>query len=544
MQLAHVIMIVTLALSGSAHAAPTPTLPRLGVTTHFSQGWPISLLDRANTIGVKTIRDSLHWPVIEKARGVYDFSAKKTAHIDRACKLGMTVLLGIEPRNPLYDSNLTANSPTARLAYANYIRAIADRYSGCVVAVEIGNEINGQGGMTGPAAANRAAAHTALLKDVYQRVKPAHPDLAILGGSTNSIGTGFLKTLFEAGALDYMDGVAVHPYRKDPEIVDWELARLNAVMARIGTVKPIWVTEFSREFAKPADAAPFFLKMLSLMHSAGISHTYWYALVDQTWFPTMGLLTLPGAEKPASQAFAFAATRLAPFGRATRVDHGDPTLFHFRYGPDTHVVWGTRRAIEVSQSARFRSANGSIRAPISETSDEPVIIEDVADIRFAEAQILADSQYGFASPPLSWFARSKTGALTGLVPIDWKWTSYLGHRTVPQMIVNPAGIGPAGTYSAVVRFTSNRSVSAVVSVCLSPLGKYGDGVTATLMHNDKSIWSGKIGVLTGKQVSNVSVALQSGDRVDLVIAPNANAAGDRMAYRFRINRSAVDAPDC
>ncbi|MCC5611744.1 hypothetical protein LC612_34675 [Nostoc sp. CHAB 5834] len=62
MQLAHALMVGTLALISSALAATPPT--RLGVTTHFSQGWPISLLDRANAIGGGTIRNSLHWPVI------------------------------------------------------------------------------------------------------------------------------------------------------------------------------------------------------------------------------------------------------------------------------------------------------------------------------------------------------------------------------------------------------------------------------------------------------------------------------------------------
>lgn len=541
MKLLHVMML-TLALSASAQAQDAK--PRLGVTTHFSQGWPISLIDRAKNIGVGTIRDSLHWAVIEKSPGIYDFSGKNGLHITRACAAGMTVLLGIEPRTRIYDANMTAHSPTARAAFANYIRAIADRYAGCVIAVEVGNEINGNGGMTGVAAVNRAASHTALLRAVYERVKPAHPDLAILGGSTNAIGTGFLQNLFAAGALDYMDGVAVHPYRRDPEGVDWELARLNAAMKRAGSIKPIWVTEFSRDFAKPAEAAPFFLKMLSLMHAAGVSRTYWYALIDQTWFPTMGLLTLPGEAKPGSRAFAYAATQLVPLGQARRIDHNDPALFHFRYGPTTHVVWGARRSISVGTNARFRHADGSNKPPISQLSDEPVIIEGVADISFGTAQILADSRYGFASPPLSWFARSKTGALLPLAPIDWKWTSYLGNKAVPQMIVNPAGIGPAGQYGALVRYTADQPARAVASFCLAPLGKFGDGVTVALMQNTKQLWSGRVGVLTGKQVSQVPVTLQMGDQVDLVITPNANAAGDRMAYRFRITRSAIDVADC
>ena len=541
------ILFLTLIVSASAQvpgvqAQNNPN--RIGVTTHFSQGWPISLIDRATFIGVGTIRDSLHWPDIEKSPGVYDFSIKKTQHITSACAAGMTVLLGIEPRNPLYDSKLTAHSPGAQLAYANYIKAIADRYPGCVVAIEVGNEINGSGGMTGPAATARAASHTALLKAVFQRVKPSHPDIAILGGSTNAIGTGFLKSLFAAGALDFMDGVAIHPYRRDPEAVDWEIGRLKDAMQEAGKLRPIWVTEFSRDFVQPADASIFFLKMLSLMQSAGVKDIYWYALIDQIWFPTMGLLTLKGAEKPGSRAFSYAANHLVPKGLARRIDHADPALFHFRYGPTTHVIWGTRRTISVGPNARFRDAEGNMIPNMSEVSETPVIVEGTTTLQFGNAEILADSQYGFPNAPLSWFALNKTGALLPLAPIDWKWTSYLGNKAVPQMIVNPAGIGPSGKYSSLVRYTADRSTAAIASFCLAPLGKFGDGVTAAIQHNGKQIWSGPVGILSGKRAAHVPLRLQVGDNVDLVLSPNANAGGDRMAYRFRISLSAFDIADC
>jgi hypothetical protein len=537
-----VFFVSALVATGNAQAQTKPE--RLGVTTHFSQGWPIALMDRAKTIGVKTIRDSLHWPVIEKVPGQYDFSGRKALHVTRACAAGMTVLLGIEPRNPLYDASKTAHSPAARAAFANYVRAIADRFPGCVTAIEIGNEINAKNGMIGPAAVDRAVSHTALLRAVYERVKPAHPNLAIIGGSTNAVGTGFLAKLFAAGALNYLDGVAVHPYRPEPESVDWELARLNAAMLKAGKVKPIWATEFSRDFVSPADAAPHFLKMLTLMQGAGVSNIYWYALIDQKWFPSMGLLSSSGGDKPASRAFAYAATNLVHQGPAQRVDHRDPTLFHFRYGPTTHVVWGTRRSFSVGTAARFRRADGSAIAAVGELSNDPIIIEGSADVNFGAAQVLADSQYGFGNPPLTWFARSKTSALLPLSPIDWTWTSYLGTRPLRLMVVNPAGIGPAGAYSALVRYTADQTVSGVSSVCLSPLGIKGDGVSASILHNGQLRWSGRVGPLTGKKLAQASVNLKAGDNVDLIIAPNANTVGGRMAYRFIVSRTAADAADC
>jgi hypothetical protein len=520
---------------------------RLGTTTHFSQGWPITLLDKAKRIGVTSIRDSLHWPVIEKTRGQYDLSDGKTRHIRLACAAGMTVLLTIEPRNPLYDGGTTAYSAEGRTAYANYVLAIADRFKGCVTAIEVGNEINGRNGITGPAAQDRIASHLALLRSVYGRVKPTHSELQLLGGSTNAIGTGFLAKLFEAGALSAMDGVVVHPYRRKPEGVEWEIARLVSAMQRTGEIKPIWATEFSRDFVKPDDAAPFYLKMLCLMTAAGVDNTYWYALVDEKWFPTMGLLTTPGGAKPASRSFSYAASQLAPMGRANRIGT-DPTLYHFRFGRERSIIWGGRRAMKVTGNAVFRRADGTIVLGPTEVNEDPIIVEGPAIISFGPAEVLADSLYGFGQEPLSYFARNTKGAIAPIVPIDWIWGSYLGAPGNGAMIVNQQSIGPTGTskagLAAVVRFTSSSTSSAIASLCLSPKVLKGVGVMASISHNDKIVWQGIISQATGKQLGQATIPLKPGDSIDFAVNPGNSLGPARMDYRYRVSRTAKDVATC
>lgn len=528
----------------SSIQVPAPDHVTSGVTTHFSQGWPAKLTANAAALGVTTIRDSLHWAQIEQTPGVYTFTAANSGHVQRACDAGMKVLLGIDPRNKIYDSGTTAFSAAARSAFAGYILAIADRYPGCVVAVEVGNEINIKAMVTGAAAVNPAASHTALLRTIHERVKPGHPDLAILGGSTNTIATGFLIKLFDAGALAWMDGVVVHPYREDPEGIDRDLGRVQAAMARAGTVKPIWATEFSREFASPTDAPAYLLKMTALMESAGVGDHFWYALIDQKWFPTMGLLTLQGGAKPASRAFAFATGTLAPLGPARRIDHGDPTLFHFRYGPATHVVWGARRTLTAGAAARFFDAEGDPAPRPAEVGDEPLVVTGVTDLSFGPSQVLADSLYGYGQAPLQWIARRQTGREFPLAPIDWQWASYLGNAAMPQMMVNPRGLGPVAGTSVVVRYTADRAGEFVASYCLAPRGTTGDGVTASIMLDGARLASEQIGPLTGPRQAAVPIRVAPGDIVELVVAPNATPAGDRMKYRFRISRSEADAAPC
>lgn len=533
--------------SSTAQQAPTdiPVDPRPGVTTHFSQGWPPRLMAEAAPLGAGMIRDSLHWAQVETVPGQYSFTPGNSGHIEAACAAGMKVLLGIEPRNKIYDGGVSVYTPPAQDAFARYLAAIAARYRGCVTAIEVANEINGANNVTGPAATTRVAWYLALLKAIHARVKPVNPELLIVGGSTNTIATGFQERLFAAGALDYIDAVAVHPYRNDPEGVDREITRLYAAMARHGPVKPIWATEFSRDFARPADAAPFLLKMLMLLQSAGAQKQLWYAMIDQKWFPTMGLLTANGGDKPAGKAFSFATHRLAPLGPARRIDHGDPTLFHFRIGNRFDVVWGTPRSLAaVGAAGAFRADGNSIPVPV-EVREDPVAIEGASRIDFGQPQVVADSVYGFAQPPLQWLGRrTDTGAEYPLVPIDWQWTTYLGSPSNRQMIVNQAGIGPAVKTSAVVRYVATEASPLYASVCLAPQGPAGDGAVGELRHNGSVVWSDTVARSTGPRSGTARIAVKPGDRIEFVLSPNQPPTGARMKYRFRVSRDPLLAAGC
>ena len=511
-----------------------------GVTTHFSQGWPPRLMADAHTLGSVMIRDSVHWARVETVPGTYTFNEANSGHLSRACSLGMTVLLGVDPRNPRYDGGQTAHSAAAQRAFALYLRAIADRWAGCVTAFEIGNEINAARQMTGPAAAHRADAHVALLRAVHGAVKSAHPDVVLLGGSTTAIGTGFLSQLFAAGLLQWVDGLAVHPYRANPEAVDWELDRLYAAMAAAGRVVPIWATEFSREFPQPADAPDFYLKMISLLESRGVTRHFWYALADQRFFPTMGLERLDGTRKPAGEAFAFATRTLAPLGRAHRVDHGDPTLFDFRFGSDTHVIWGGTRPVAIADGARAFSATG-VPVPVpTAVSDIPLVIRGAPDLAFGAPEVLADSLYGYGRPPLAWFARQPRGVLVPLAGVDWQWGSYIGLPGRPALAVTPSGIGATRDLATAVRYTAPVAGAAVASFCLLPVGLAS--ATVALQQNGETRWQGLAGGQTLEGA--VPITLRGADHIDLVVSAAPGTAAARFRYRFRVSRSVRGAIDC
>lgn len=474
------------------------------------------------------------------------FTEANSRHVRRACDAGKHVLLGIDPRNPLYDLGQTAFSPEARAAFARYILAIADRFGNCIAGVEIGNEINAKNNMTGSAALDRPKSYTAIVKAVHDAVKPSHPAFRILGGSTNMVATGFLDRLFDAGALAYIDGIVVHPYRQDPANLDWELDRLNKAIRRHGADKPIWVTEFSRDFATPEDAPPFLAKMIALMSAAGIHDAYWYALVDQKYFPTMGLYTAAGSPKPAALAYDYLARELLSRGRATRVNPGDHTVFHFRFGADRQIIWGARRPFSVSGNAIFRDTQGRVIPQPHEIRENPVIIEGDAAVELGSANVLADSLYGYGEAPWSYFAKRGTAAPLPLMPIDWNWTSFIGHPALKPIAVNQLGLTPGGNaivpITVTVRYTAQASGQVYASACLARQKLTGDGVTLQLAHDGVAVGPAEIVATDYRATRMIKVA--AGDTIDFIVGPNRTPLTDSVRYRFRIALTPQDAATC
>ena len=289
----------------------------LGVQTHLGQNWPAAAVPLASGIGAPLLRDGLSWQEAEQSPGRIVFPPQKLGALRIACQAAQRLILTANPRNPLYDGGLTVSSSEGTAAFVAYLKALVGAFpAGCVAAVEIGNEINGGRGLPVASGSDPAEVYVGLMKAAYPALKQAAPDLAVLGGSTNAVGTGFLDKLFAKGLLDVVDGVAVHPYRDHAENLDWELRHLSAAMAAHGKRVPIWATEFGDYFETPEQAAPALVKLTALLSASGVERASWYALLQQKWFRNMGLYGDGGTPLPAGRAFAFVQRELVRQGRA------------------------------------------------------------------------------------------------------------------------------------------------------------------------------------------------------------------------------------
>lgn len=524
-------------------AAPPPL--DLGVSVHFGQGWPDSLRATLADSGARRVREAIGWKRVETRRGAYSFTEATVGHIDRLCRDGYRVTLVTLLANPLYDGGRTVYTSVGRNALARFLAATAARYADCLDAIEIGNEVNIRANIIGVAALNRPASYVAILQAVYPAIKAAAPNVAVLGGSANSIATGFEIELANAGMLDVVDGVAIHPYRQDAANLDWELSRLAGQLAARGPARPLWLTEFSKDFAAGEDSAGFLLRMVTLMSSVGIAHADWYALVDQPAFPTMGLYTATGADKPAGEAFRYLKAEVLPRGSAVR-QGDDPTLFHFRLGTDRQIVWGTPRTIHYSGAATARDARGRPIPLPDSIGDTPVVIEGEVTLSFGPPTIIADSLYGYGRAPWSYHARRGRQPELALAPVDWNWTSFIGHATLRPAAINQLGIFPVGyrdSTSLISRWTAAEAGEVFALACLKRRTIIGDGGNLQILKNG-TLLQQLAAADDAPAQAVVPVAVAPGDRIDFAVLPGFDARGDSFGYRFQIARSRTDAPTC
>jgi hypothetical protein len=113
-----------------------------------------------------------------------------------ACQAGRRLILTQIPVNPLYDNGLWVSSEQGRAAFAAYLGALKDKFGSCLAAIELGNEINGNRAMVFAGGIDSVAAYVRIAAAARARLGGSP---ALLGGSTNMIGTGFLRPLFAAG---------------------------------------------------------------------------------------------------------------------------------------------------------------------------------------------------------------------------------------------------------------------------------------------------------------------------------------------------------
>jgi hypothetical protein len=229
----------------AAAEIPGPILPAaVGVNIHFTRGHERDL-DLIAAAGFKFIRMDFFWDSIEKKRGEYDWSGynELTANLERR---GLRPYYILDYSNPLYEEIQTGKNPISGkvektrgspqhpdsvAAFARWAAAAAEHFRGRHVVWEIWNEPNG--GFWEPKP--DVNQYIVLALATGRAVRQADPQATIVAPATSGFPWDFMEAFLKSGALEFLDGVSVHPYRtpkQPPESAAREYQRLRKLIER------------------------------------------------------------------------------------------------------------------------------------------------------------------------------------------------------------------------------------------------------------------------------------------------------------------------
>lgn len=337
-------------------AAPPSKNSPFGVVTHFAKDWPTDIIPLIGKAGIGKVRDEQPWRKVEKQPGQYQFPPRLSGFMNELAAQKIDSLIMLAFSNPLYDNDKTPFDNAGRAGYAAYAAAVARRYRGQVSALEVWNEYNGSF-CEGPCKMDRPGTYSAMLKDAYKALKTANPSAIVAGGAAVPIPLDYFEGLFKQGALDAMDAVVIHPYRKNPEGVEEKIDDLRRMMQRYGKPKPIWATEYgdnTSDMRKSREnVARYLVRMSTMLLAAGTERIYWYLLKDYQDFTGMGLLLSEDnpagryVPAPAYAAYAVVIKELdgARFVRREPSDPQARVYLFSRNGTEIRVGWSTGGAV-------------------------------------------------------------------------------------------------------------------------------------------------------------------------------------------------------
>ncbi len=228
-----------------ASEIPQPILPQgVGVNIHFVTGHEREL-DLIQAGGFKFVRMDFAWTATEKVKGQYDWS-EYDQFLDNLDKRGLRTILILDYSNPLYEQSVVCTNPMNNqlhtaiaapqhpesvTAFVRWAAAGVQHFRDRHVVWEIWNEPNIEFWSPVPDAKQYATLALATCKAIRQVV----PNATIIGPASSEFPWDFLETLFKAGALEYLDAVSVHPYRRPnrpPETAAADFKQLRELIGR------------------------------------------------------------------------------------------------------------------------------------------------------------------------------------------------------------------------------------------------------------------------------------------------------------------------
>ncbi len=405
--------------AGAAAQAEMPYGEKFGVNAAHLKIKDISIVERElaamHEAGIGWVRFDFDWIFVEPSRGVWDFSV-----YDQAVALASSYdidILGLLASCPQWANgeNGWNYPPTDMEAWRGYVRRVVSLYKGKVAAWEIWNEENIHAfWQPNP----DYAAYVELLRNASEEIRAADPAAKVVMGGVAGLDPDYLNNCLGAGAADYVDAIAIHPYPETlflfnymPQesrcryIVDW----VRNTLLPQHTTKPIelWITEvgwttstLSPPGVSEDTQADYMLRtLINYAGMEGADRVFYYDMWDEAaWaFDPMSNFGLLRYDFTPRDSYRFYRTMQAVLGDARS-----------RAGDLCEVACGSPGSLEAHA---FRLAGGHLALAVWKADDTP----DTMSFTILDTELEAGDQIDLmtAEPsPIPGLTRDELGRLT------------------------------------------------------------------------------------------------------------------------------------
>jgi hypothetical protein len=248
-----------------------------GVNIHFVEP-DIKQVNKIHDAGFTVVRMDLIWDIIEKKKGVYDFSQYDKL-VKSMSKNNIKIIFILDYGNPLYDNDSAPFSNNGREAFSNFAKEAVKHYKGKQIMWEIWNEPNSE--FWNPKA--NVKNYYKLAITTINKMRTQDKNTFIVAPALAGFDFSYLKYLGENGLFKYIDAVSVHPYRStNPETVITDYDKLRNLMNAYSNNKNIQI--FSGEWGYPSSGgnmnqikqAQFCVRQYLINIMCGVNLSVWY----------------------------------------------------------------------------------------------------------------------------------------------------------------------------------------------------------------------------------------------------------------------------
>jgi hypothetical protein len=201
--------------------------------------------------GIESIRTDAHWAFLERDRDRLKMEPHWNRYLADTEAQGLDSLFILGYGNRFHGDGKKPRSEPVRAAFNRYVAFVAQQFRGRIKHYEVWNEWDAEN----PTDPQFTQDYARLIVDAAGIIRQHDPSAKVLAGAvtTEGIESGFALRLIEAGVMQSIDGLSLHPYvhcrgrgKNTPEAwIEW-LATVDLELSQAaGQPVPLYLTEMS-----------------------------------------------------------------------------------------------------------------------------------------------------------------------------------------------------------------------------------------------------------------------------------------------------------